>query len=1043
MKMKTALTLPAIVLLLGIAITPARVMASTIELTGEEKQWLHEHDGKIILAPETNYPPLHFLDESGSFTGMAEDYLIILEKRLGFHFKKVTVHEWASMLSMAKNREIDVIMTIVNTPERREYFNFTTPFFHSSTMIIVRQDDQSINSMEDLPGKKVTATKGYQVINYASEHFPKLDIIQVPDEQTSLKMVSEGKARAALVQLDVASYYIEKLNIKNLRVAGETGHTYDFSIGSRNDWPILNRILEKGLASITPDEREEIYRKWIHLEQASSHMERNRLRSLVILLSAGIAMILAIILFLKFLKKSMHVARRNDGPASIVSIRQLLSGKYLYLTVPLIASMFILAFLILAGFYYYMTADSPEIKLTDEEQQWLMNNNNKTTLAVNPVWAPIEFIDENGVYTGYTADIINKIEKKLQFSFKIVPMSSWDNTIISAKTGKVDVIGLISQTPDRSLYLSFTKPYLTVQNVILVRKNLKNNLTLADLRNFKTALVRGTALEGYIKSRFPGVPINLVNNETEGLRKLSFGEVDAMVTSLPAASWIIEREGLINFRIAGDAEFSYSLSIASRKDIPILHNILEKAMNHITTNEQQQLKKKWLGLNYDIESDHNFFIMLMVSTGIFIFIIILILQWNRSLKKLVNIRSQELARELAERTKAQQEAMQQSDFNKIFIQASPLFYVALDGNGRILMMNDAALRALGYNLDEVMGGDFISLFVTEEDRDAAQEVQCGLSSCPSESTRQFDIISRSGRILTVEWYSCSLFRRDGSFDFLFSMGTDITERKRTEEIMLQTEKMMTVAGLAAGMAHEINNPLGIIMLAAESVKRRFDINNAQNLKTAESLHLDLPQMHGYLEKREIYKYLESIQNAGSRAAKIVSNMLQFSRTAGTEKTSTDINKLINDSIELVSSDYDMKKNYDFKHIIIKREYDMALSRVLCIRNEIEQVIFNILKNAAHALNEKRDEEFEPRITIRTMEQANRAVIHLSDNGPGMEETVRYRIFEPFYTTKPVGDGTGLGLSVSYFIITQNHHGSISASSQPGEGTTFTITLPFS
>jgi signal transduction histidine kinase len=155
----------------------------------------------------------------------------------------------------------------------------------------------------------------------------------------------------------------------------------------------------------------------------------------------------------------------------------------------------------------------------------------------------------------------------------------------------------------------------------------------------------------------------------------------------------------------------------------------------------------------------------------------------------------------------------------------------------------------------------------------------------------------------------------------------------------------------------------------------------------------------------------------------------------------DLHELLDTAIRLAGSDYDLKKNYDFKQIEIKRHYDLTLSLVKCDKTEIEQVVLNLIKNAAQAMSSAAIPA--PAITLRTHCEHNYACIEVSDNGPGMDAKTSKRVFEPFFTTKEVGIGTGLGLSVSYFIITEQHKGTLSVTSKPGEGTCFVICLPLS
>lgn len=269
---------------------------------------------------------------------------------------------------------------------------------------------------------------------------------------------------------------------------------------------------------------------------------------------------------------------------------------------------------------------------------------------------------------------------------------------------------------------------------------------------------------------------------------------------------------------------------------------------------------------------------------------------------------------------------------------------------------------------------------------------------------------------------------------------DINDRRRIEEMMIQTEKMMSVGGLAAGMAHEINNPLAIIMQSVQNLARRLDPNMERNIETAKSYELDLENMQQYLEERGIPRYLQSIQTAGSRAAEIISNMLNFSRKSDTKKQRTNVHELIMRAIELAKNDYDLKKKYDIKQINFTLDFDRNVQFAICDAIEIEQVLLNLIQNAAHAVASVRETK-DPEIKVAT--KAEDSYIHLTvaDNGIGMSEDVRKRVFEPFFTTKAVGTGTGLGLSVSYFIITKNHNGMMHVDSTPGRGTAFHIYIP--
>ncbi|MET0088099.1 MAG: ATP-binding protein [Sedimenticola sp.] len=302
------------------------------------------------------------------------------------------------------------------------------------------------------------------------------------------------------------------------------------------------------------------------------------------------------------------------------------------------------------------------------------------------------------------------------------------------------------------------------------------------------------------------------------------------------------------------------------------------------------------------------------------------------------------------------------------------------------------------------------------------------------------LLMADGRVKHVN-ERCQTFYEDGRA--VRSMGTvqDITEKKRLQGLLLQTEKMMSVGGLAAGMAHELNNPLGGILHGIQNIERRLSPDLPKNREIAEAMGLELATVWQYLEQREIGRFLQGITESGERAALIVQNMLQFSRKPEVVLQPENLALLVDATLELTAVDYDLQKKYDFRDIEIVRDYDSTVGPVPCIKSELQQVLLNLFRNAAQAFQAMDEPGRSPRITVRIRQEHELACIEVEDNGPGMEEDVLGRIFEPFFTTREIGEGTGLGLSVSYFIVTQEHKGELRVESEPGEGTRFMLCLP--
>jgi PAS domain S-box-containing protein len=271
---------------------------------------------------------------------------------------------------------------------------------------------------------------------------------------------------------------------------------------------------------------------------------------------------------------------------------------------------------------------------------------------------------------------------------------------------------------------------------------------------------------------------------------------------------------------------------------------------------------------------------------------------------------------------------------------------------------------------------------------------------------------------------------------------DVTDAYLVETDRVQKEKMMSVRGLATGMAHEINNPLAGMIQAAEVILNRLNAPDiAANRKAAEKTGIDQDKLRDYMEERNILTMLESIRDSGAKAAEIVENMLNFAENEKPDISSHSLEELMDNALNMASRNYRGKHQFD--EIGIERDYAKDLPSVTCERRRIELVLQSILLNGAEAMLSNRRESSPPRFFIRISYQENRRMvrIEIEDNGPGMEQDVKDRVFDPFFTTKQVGRGTGLGLSVAFFVIREGHHGTIDVRSDPGRGTVFTIQLP--
>jgi PAS domain S-box-containing protein len=375
---------------------------------------------------------------------------------------------------------------------------------------------------------------------------------------------------------------------------------------------------------------------------------------------------------------------------------------------------------------------------------------------------------------------------------------------------------------------------------------------------------------------------------------------------------------------------------------------------------------------------------------------------------------------------------------RVLVENSCDIIFSLDPDGRFTFVSPAWKSVLGHEPASVLGRNFRE-FIHPEDA-----ARCGVAISAAFGDK--NAIEETYRIRHLDgrwrWHTTRGVRHrdENGTVTMIGIAHDVTEHLRIEDMMAQTEKMIMVSGLAAGMAHEINNPLGAIMQHAQNIERRVSADIEANRRVAAEVGVSLDLVREYLDRRGILAFIGHIRSAGMRASGIISQMLQFSSRSDKGIVHADLTAVLERTVGLAATDYDMKKSYSFRSIEIVREYAAQPVPVAIALQEIEQVLLNILKNSAQAMAETTAQR-PPCITLRTGVSDDMAMLEIEDNGPGMNEATRLRIFEPFFTTKEVGVGSGLGMSVAYAIITKGHHGAIEVQSQPGEGSCFRIKLP--
>lgn len=374
---------------------------------------------------------------------------------------------------------------------------------------------------------------------------------------------------------------------------------------------------------------------------------------------------------------------------------------------------------------------------------------------------------------------------------------------------------------------------------------------------------------------------------------------------------------------------------------------------------------------------------------------------------------------------------------KSIIDSMPSVLVGVDLNCAITSWNKQAEHRTGVPATEALGKPFRTFFPDLEER--LGEVRDAVHSHRQVDSRRITL-KEGGRIRHLEVMVYPLLAR-GTEGAVIRVD-DVSARVQLEQAMVQSEKMRSLGGLAAGMAHEINNPLGVIAQSSQNAMRRLSAELERNHQLADELGVDFDRMTAYLDARGIPGFLEAIRDAAARASHIVTDMLSFSRGSDAGQTACSLEEMAETALRLAAADYELKTLHRFREVRLLREYALDLPTVVCDPTGVEQVILNLVRNATQAMALAGVDT--PTIVLRTervtTQAGERVRLSVRDNGPGIEEAVRRQVFEPFFTTKDVGIGTGLGLSVSYFIMTHQHRGSLSLQSYR-DGACFTLELP--
>lgn len=619
--------------------------------------------------------------------------------------------------------------------------------------------------------------------------------------------------------------------------------------------------------------------------------------------------------------------------------------------------------------------------LTDKEIQWL-EEQDEIIYAANNNAPPLRFVDKkDNQYKGVVIDYINQISLELGVEMQTVPMR-WDKALESLSNGETQICDMFVNE-ERSKHYLFTNPIYNLRSVLVVKNG--QDFDLKQINHMIIATEKGDYANNYLEQHYPDATLLYVNNINEGLNLLIDGSVEAVIGDEPVITYLLNtNENLQSLNLYNYILYEEEVVFAVSKLKPELVPILNKAIKQINKRGQlEKIQQKWFGISTPLitNSTKNDIISIIIVPAFLLGIVLIFISLNNlSLKKQVKIRTKEL-----EHSK--------NELQIIFDGISE-YMLVVGLNKKIINGNKGLADYLSIQSDSMIGqtcDNYLKNFC----------VNC--SECQIDETLILQKNIQREKLVGNEIFEMISYPLKGAENTVLISLKNITIEKINKNKILQANKMIAVGQLAAGMAHEIRNPLGIIRTQSYLLRICDKIDE------------------------QMKKSLDYIDTGVSRASSIIDNILNFSRI------SSDNNEIIV-LYDMISGIMVLQED-----LIKKKKINVVLS---CEKNEkislnmesLKHIILNITSNAIDSMNDNGI------LKISAILENEEIILSFEDNGRGIDKKNIEKIFNPFFTTKELGRGTGLGLFIVYSEV-EKLGGKIEVQSDLGVGTKFTVTIP--
>lgn len=646
-------------------------------------------------------------------------------------------------------------------------------------------------------------------------------------------------------------------------------------------------------------------------------------------------------------------------------------------TIAIIGMTMLLVYVFLVG--WGKTGVKGDQLLTADEKEWL-NSQGSLIYAADNNAPPLRFVDKSdNQYKGVVVDYINILSLELGINIELHPLL-WEDALRSLSEGKTDICDMF-MSEERSKYFLFSDPIYNLRAIVVSRDGSE------DITSMYFATQKGDYVNEYLLNRYPGINLKYVDNVSSAMDLLIAGEVDAVAGDEPVVLHHIRNKGIEGkFHINEEPLYDKKVVFAIPKSKPELLPILNKGIAAIKDSDQlERIQQKWFGISTPIvqSPDYSDIIKYVLTIGIILFLVVIgMTTWNYSLKK-----------EVDKRTK---EVINSKNDLQITFDGMTEYIAVSDLDLKVVNINQSFLDFLGLAKHEVLNKHCREIFEKFNADDLEYMIK---ETIKNERTSEREITSKNNYYV-VRTYPLKNVLEDKKN--ILVVIQNITKEKISEKQILQANKMAAIGQLAAGIGHEIRNPLGIIRNHSYIIR-----SNSEDGKTVRSL--------------------DYIDSSVDRTNRIIDNLLEFSRLTDDTKSWINLKEFISKLLVLENKTF-MKRNID---CVLDCNEDL---KVYSNAESIKHILINLISNAVDAIDENGT------IDIIVFPEDQHMVLRIEDTGKGIPEDEIEKIFNPFYTTKDPDKGTGLGLYIVYNEV-KKLNGDILVTSFQNVKTIFEVILP--